>query len=111
MDIEALTRAAGREKPLADYIPFSSLLADDIVVTRDGTLLLTLSLSGVGFETQTAPVTDRMTETFNRFLTSISGEPVAVHAHRIRRRFHDRLSAIPCEGFAADFSRRYYEFV
>ena len=111
MDIEALTRAAGREKPLADYIPFSSLLADDIVVTRDGTLLLTLSLSGVGFETQTAPVTDRMTETFNRFLTSISGEPVAVHAHRIRRRFHDRLSAIPGEGFAADFSRRYNEYV
>ena len=90
MDAERMIRAAGREKPLADYIPFSSLVSDDIVMTRDGTMLATMALSGVGFETQTAAVTDRMTETFNRFLTSISGAPVAVHAHRIRRRFHDR---------------------
>jgi type IV secretory pathway VirB4 component len=98
--------AARRERPLAQYIPFSSLVADDVVMTRDGTLLATLSLAGVGFETEAAPVTDRMTDAFNRFLTSLSGEPVAVHAHRIRRRFRDSLAEVPGTGFAADFTRR-----
>ena len=97
---------ARRERPLAQYIPFSSLVADDVVMTRDGTLLATLSLAGVGFETEAAPVTDRMTDAFNRFLTSLSGEPVAVHAHRIRRRFRDSLAEVPGTGFAADFTRR-----
>jgi len=109
MELATLLTAAGREKPLADFIPYSSVIDDDIVLTRDGSLMLTLSVKGVGFETEVSSVTDRMTENFNRFLTSLAGEPVTVHAHRLRRRYHDSLSDIPGEGFAADFTRSYNE--
>ena len=39
------------DPPLEEFIPFSSILAPGVVITKNGDLLATWRLSGVSFET------------------------------------------------------------
>ena len=107
MDFEQLSRFAGIQKPISDYIPFSSLIEDDVVLCRDGSLIATWAIEGIGFETSSTRSLHQAADAINRYLISIAKSNVAVQVHRVRRHFHDSLEPIPGEDFAADFSRKY----
>lgn len=107
MDFERLSRFAGMQKPISDYIPFSSLVEDDVVLCRDGSLIATWAIEGIGFETSSTRALHQAADSINRYLISIAKSNVAVQVHRVRRHFHDSLEPIAGAGFAADFSRKY----
>ena len=107
MDFEQLSRFAGMQKPISDYIPFSSLVEDDVVLCRDGSLIATWAIEGIGFETSSTRALHQAADSINRYLISIAKSSVAVQVHRVRRHFHDSLEPIAGAGFAADFSRKY----
>lgn len=110
-DIAAAHAAARREKPLSDLLPFSSLLADDVVLCKDGSLIATFAIEGIPFETSSPQALQQAAKHINRFLVSMARNDIAVQVHRIRHRFHDALAPIPGTDFAADFSRKYNELI
>lgn len=110
-DIALARMAARREKPISDLLPFSSLITDDVVLCKDGSLITTFSIEGVPFETSSTRVLQQAARHINRFLVSIARNDVAVQVHRVRRHFRDALTPVPGTGFAADFSRKYNEMV
>ena len=111
MTFEDLVRFARMQKPISDYIPYSSLIEDDTVLCRDGSLIATWAIEGIGFETSSVRSLQQAANDINRYLISIARADVSVQVHRVRRHFYDSLTAIPGDGFAADFSRRYNEAI
>ena len=110
-DFAAARFAARREKPVSDLLPFSSLISDDVVLCKDGSLIATFSIEGIGFETSSVRALQQAARHINRFLVSVARNDVAVQVHRVRRHFSDALDPIPGPGFAADFSRKYNEVI
>lgn len=108
--ISSLSRMR-REKPIDDFIPFSSLVADDVVMTRSGALLATFRLEGVPFQTTDDDVLDRFASALNVTLRMFASDETALQIHRVRRYITDRLTTPHEEGFAKRFAQAYGDFV
>lgn len=83
---------AKNEKTLSHYIPFSSLVAPGIVITREGDLVATWKVEGVLFETATAQQLNVDANSLNAALRILPGSNYAVMIHRTRRVTTDVLS-------------------
>ena len=96
MTFEDLVRFSRMQKPISDYIPYSSLIEDDTVLCRDGSLIATWAIEGIGFETSSVRSLQQAANDINRYLISIARADVSVQVHRVRRHFYDSLTAIIC---------------
>lgn len=98
---------AANESPLAQFVPFSSLVSEHDVITRGGDYLRCWRLEGVPFECADEHAVAEHHEALCSLLRNLAGGEFAVWSHRLHRAIHDRLSDPPGSGFARDLSRAY----
>ncbi len=99
---------ARAENPLANFVPFSSLLGPHDVITRGGDYLRVWRLDGVSFETADERLIAERHEALCSLLRNLAGGQWAVWTHRLHRYMDDRLDDPPEPGFARDLSLAYH---
>ena len=98
---------AGRENPLAAFVPFSSLVSPHDVITRGGDYLRVWRLDGVAFECADEQLVAERHEALCSLLRNLAGGRWGVWTHRLHRLVSDRLQDPPAAGFARDLSCAY----
>ncbi|MBT9594901.1 MAG: VirB4 family type IV secretion/conjugal transfer ATPase, partial [Vitreoscilla sp.] len=99
-------KVARAERPLAAFVPFSSLLSEHVAITRSGYYLRTWRLAGVPFECADEHDIAQRHESKCHLLAALGGGSFAIWEHRVQRRIADRLTP-PKEGFAREFDDAY----
>jgi type IV secretion system protein VirB4 len=95
------------ENPLARFVPFSSLVSENDVITRGGDYLRVWRLDGIAFEcTDESQIAERH-EALCSLLRNLSGGQWAVWTHRLHRVVTDSLQDPEQPGFARDLSQAY----
>ncbi len=95
------------ENPLANFVPFSSLLGPHDVITRGGDYLRVWRLDGVSFETADERQIAERHEALCSLLRNLAGGQWAVWTHRLHRYMEDRLDDPVEHGFARNLSLAY----
>jgi len=103
-----LLQRARAEVALADYLPFGSHLAPDVVRLRhNGELLASWRIAGIAFETADPQhIADRK-QALHNFWNALPGGQVAIWAHKIRRAVHLQADGLPAQPFARAFTTAY----
>lgn len=91
------------------YIPYSSVIADDIVVTKDYVLLTTWKLDGVAFEIEHDDDIDSDKNTLNMLLKAQSSKNVSFYCHHARHSIDDSFSPKYSNEFLQDLANQYYD--
>ena len=98
-----------KEKTISDYIPFSNVVADGIVINRNGDLLTTFKAKGVSFETVDEVDIESYATQLNVLLRAISTSQTALYVHRIRRPIKDRLDGDYGNVFSQGLADKYHQ--
>jgi len=98
-----------RERALASFLPYSSHVAPDTIVTKDGDYLRIWKVAGIAFETTDADEIILRKNQLNTLLRSIGTNHVALWSHNVRRRTTDRLPAVFKNDFCRALDQKYYE--
>jgi len=91
------------------FIPYSSSIADDIVVTKDFIMLTTFELQGVPFEIENHDEIDSHKNSLNMLLKSNSSKSVSFYTHNARHNIQDSLDTKYDNTFLSDLSSQYYD--
>lgn len=94
--------------PVADHVPFSSLVSEHVVRTTEGDYLRTWKVHGISFETVDPEDILARHNGFNQFVRSLSDGNVALWVHRLRRRMTDRFDARYPNAFGQQLSDDYF---
>lgn len=104
-----LHQAARDESPVADHIPFGSMVAPGVVKLRDGGGYLAVwRLDGIAFETADAADIHERKLALHQFIRSLGGGRYAMWSHKVRRKVRVRLNGACQNAFARTFTERYY---
>lgn len=107
--VQGLWARAANENPLARYVPFSSLVSTNDVITRGGDYLRVWRLDGVSFECADEQTVAERHEATCSLMRNLAGGHWAVWTHRLHRRITDRLQDPPDAGFARELSCAYQD--
>ena len=99
---------AKAENPLARFVPFSSLVSPNDVITRGGDFLRVWRLDGVAFECADEHLIAERHEALCSLLRNLAGGQWAVWTHRLHRVVGDALQEPAEPGFARDLSQAYH---
>lgn len=108
MNFEKKTEQANKERSLSDYLPYSSLIEDDTIVLKDGSLMANWYIEGIAFETKSEDEILQASSVTNQFLSSLEDDRITLHVHRIRRNFKDSLQVNSTGNWFADKFRSDY---
>ena len=100
-------KQARAENPLARFVPFSSLVSANDVITRGGDYLRVWRLDGVPFECADEHLIAERHEALCSLLRNLAGGQWAVWTHRLHRVVSDELQHPAAAGFARDLSVAY----
>ncbi|WP_213305875.1 VirB4 family type IV secretion/conjugal transfer ATPase [Paraburkholderia sacchari] len=103
-----LVAIANREVPLADYIPYSAHVTDNVIKTREGDYLQIWRIAGIAFEAADPADILARHDGFNQFVRGLAGGHVALWSHRLRRRVSDHFSTQYRNRFCEELATRYY---
>ena len=98
-----------KERNIAPFVPYSSQISDNTIVTKDGDYLRIWRVGGTSFETVDIEDIAIRKEQLNTLYRAIGSSHVALWTHTIRRRINDRLTATYDNKFARDFNEKYYD--
>ncbi|MGF6609224.1 type IV secretion system protein VirB4 [Paraburkholderia sp. WSM4175] len=99
---------ANREVALADTIPYSTHVTDQVISTREGDYLRIWKLAGIAFEA-TDPVDILVRhDGFNQLVRGLPGGHVALWSHRLRRCVSDHFATPYGNRFCQELATRYY---
>ena len=98
-----------KERSIAPFVPYSSQISDNTIVTDDGDYLRIWRVGGTSFETIDIEDIALRKEQLNTLYRAIGSNKVAIWTHTIRRRITDKLNATYDNKFARDFNEKYYE--
>ena len=98
---------ARAENPLSRFVPFSSLVSPNDVITRGGDYFRVWRLDGVPFECADEHTIAERHEAKCSLLRNLAGGQFAVWEHRLHRVVEDALSEPAEPGFARDLARAY----
>ena len=90
------------------YIPYSSIIADDITITKDFMLLTTWELDGVPFEIEHPEDVNSDKNSLNMLLKSHSSKSVSFYTHNARHSIKDSFKSKYDNKFLQDLSDQYY---
>ena len=102
---------AQTENPLTRFVPFSSLVSPNDVITRGGDYLRVWRLDGVPFECADEHTIAERHEAKCSLLRNLAGGQFAVWEHRLHRAIDDDLSLPRDPGFACDMAQAYNELL
>lgn len=95
--------------PFEKIIPYSTILTDDIVKTRDGDLISTWQLLGDTFEFDSVESLANSANSINTLLKGFSGYPLTFYVHSVRENFYDCFDSASGNAFADRVSELYYQ--
>lgn len=97
------------ERSAAPYIPYSSHVSPNTIVTKDGDFVRTWRVGGISFETTDPQDILIRKEQLNTLYRSIGSNHVALWSHNVRRRTTDRLDAPFNNDFCRKLNDKYYD--
>lgn len=97
------------ERAVAPFIPYSSHVSPNTIVTTQGDFLRVWRVAGISFETAEPDEILRRKEQLNTLLRSIATSNVALWTHNVRRRTSDRLKGVYDNDFCRELDRKYYD--
>ncbi|MDR1709132.1 MAG: VirB4 family type IV secretion/conjugal transfer ATPase [Candidatus Accumulibacter sp.] len=98
-----------RERSLAPFIPYSSHVAPETLMTRDGDFVRIWKLGGLAHEGIDADEIELRKEQLNTLYRGIGSTQVAIWTHNIRRQTSDRLRSAFENEFCRELDRKYYD--
>jgi type IV secretion system protein VirB4 len=103
------SHVAKNEVALANYLPFSSHITENIISTVNGEYMRIWKVGGISFEAADELDIATRHDGFNQLLRSIGGGGgVALWSHKVRRKVSDRLEGKFPSKFCSEFNERYY---
>lgn len=102
-------RYANEEDSLERIVPFSSIIDDGIVCTKNGDYVRTWRVEGMSFEGLSEEEVYSRMEALNLFIRGLATGKYAFWVHRIRRYASDKLEVPEYNDFTQDLMERYYE--
>ncbi|MFA5428459.1 MAG: VirB3 family type IV secretion system protein [Sulfurimonas sp.] len=99
--------ALSQNPSLTKFLPFSSLIDDDIVITQNYNLLTTFEIEGIPFELEDDDELDFKKHTLNMLFKTFASEPVAFYVHEIRSDYTDKLEANFNSSYLKDINNSY----
>ena len=102
-------RWAGKEHKGGDRLPYLRLIDDDVVLLRDGSVMLSLLVPGLAFETADTIELNARTATRELLLRSALDARFVLYHHVIRRRVDVRLEGGFDDPLAAHIDARWQE--
>ncbi|HEH4176831.1 TPA: VirB3 family type IV secretion system protein, partial [Campylobacter jejuni] len=90
-------------------IPFSSLISDSVVITKNYYLLSTWEVGGISFEAEEDSELDIKNDLLNMLFKSFANEPVSFYFHNCRYSIQDKLNSKFNNAFLEEIDRKYYE--
>lgn len=98
-----------RENSISKYIPFSSHVTDNTIITREGDFLRTWKISGIPHESSEPEDIQIRLDQLNTLWRSIGSEKIAIWTHNVRRRTSDRLPGSFDNNFCEALNNKYYD--
>lgn len=98
-----------RERAVAPFLPYSSHVSANTVVTKDGDFLRIYKMTGISFETVDADDILLRKDQLNTLFRSIASANVALWTHNVRRQTTDRLQSTFENKFCHDFDKKYFD--
>jgi type IV secretion/conjugal transfer VirB4 family ATPase len=98
-----------KERSVAPFVPYSSHVSENTLVTKDGDFLRIWKVSGISFETADADDMLLRKDQLNNLLRSIGSDKVAWWSHVVARWTTDRLDGQFDNNFCRDFDRKYFD--
>ena len=103
------SKQVGNERSSAPFVPYSSHVSPNTIVTKSGDFIRILKLDGISFETADSDDMLLRKDQLNTLLRSIGSSNVALWTHQVRRQTSDRLDSIFENDFCRDFDRKYFD--
>lgn len=97
------------ERNISPFIPYSSHVSDDTIITTQGDFLRIWKIGGIAFETADPDEILRRKDQLNTLLRGISNDQVALWTHNVRRRTSDRLKGTYDNDFCRELDRKYFD--
>jgi type IV secretion system protein VirB4 len=98
---------AAREVPVSAKIPYTCLLDEHTIKTREGHVLQIIKLDGAAFETADQSLINLRQNARASFLHGLSSNRIALYHHMIRRRISPEMEADFEDPFCADLDHAY----
>ncbi len=98
-----------RERSCSGFIPVSSHVDNQTLITKEGDLMRIWKVGGISFETVDPEVILQRTEQLNILYRGLASNHVAVWSHTLRRKISDRLVSHFDNEFCAHFDKKYYD--
>ncbi len=98
----------GAERPISPFIPFSSHLTDNVLITTEGDFVCTWKVEGICHETADPEDVQQKLDQLNTLYRSIGSANVSIWTHSIRRQISDTLKSTFESDFARDLDSKYY---
>ncbi|MET0587370.1 MAG: VirB4 family type IV secretion/conjugal transfer ATPase [Novosphingobium sp.] len=98
---------AKKEAKAGDRLPYRALIDDNVVLLRDGSVMLSLMVPGLSFETADSDELNAHAATREVLLRSSLDARFVLYHHVIRRRVHVELDAVFSDPLAAHIDARW----
>lgn len=98
-----------RESPAGDRLPYLALVDENVVLLRDGSVMLSLMVPGFGFETAETDDLNAHAATREVLLRSALDARFVLYHHVVRRRVHIDMEAAFEDPLAAHIDERWRE--
>jgi len=102
-------KQVSNERAVAPFVPYSSHVSPNTIVTKDGDFMRIWKLSGISFETADAEDMLLRKDQLNTLFRSIGSNHVALWSHSVRRQTSDRLKSTFENNFCRDFDKKYFD--
>lgn len=102
-------KQVSNERAVAPFVPYSSHVSPNTIVTKDGDFMRIWKLSGISFETADPEDMLLRKEQLNTLFRSIGSNHIALWSHSLRRQTSDRLKSTFENNFCRDFDKKYFD--
>ncbi len=99
--------ALNNEPNFEKLIPYSSIIAPSVVMTKDYLLLSTYRIDGICFEAESDINLSFINESLNMCFRAFSNEPVSFYFHNVRHRINDSLDSAFDNPYLKDVDEKY----
>lgn len=97
------------ESNFEKLIPFSTIIDDGIVITKDYLLVSTFEFDGISFECEDDDDLNQKNNLLDMFFKSFSNEPVSFYFHNARIKTENSLKAKFDNDYLQEINDKYYE--
>lgn len=99
--------ALHNEPNFEKLIPYSSIIAPSVVMTKDYLLVSTYKIDGVCFEAESDSNLAFINESLNMCFRAFSNEPISFYFHNVRHRINDSLDSVFDNPYLRDIDEKY----